>query len=280
MHRSSSAGLLQALRHQSPSVHRITYSVAANFIANVLLAIGAAPATVDIVGEADPFAPIAGGLLVNLGTPTPAQRAASQEAVFAANEAGAPWVLDPVAIGALPVRTALAEHLTHRSPFPVSGNASEVSALPGVDGGGKGVEATGSTDAAVSVAIALVEELGTAAAVSGPEDLITDGEQALRVANGDVLLTKVTGGGCAVAALIAAFASVRGEASLLEAVAATHVVYGIAAEQAVAQTSGPGYFAVRLRDALHAVSTTDVIVAERVRTETIPFADGRFFASS
>ena len=207
---SDSAALLDELRAQTPLVQSITNSVVTNFTANVLLAIGAAPAMVDIVGEAGPFARVAGGLLVNLGTPTPEQRDAAEEAVAAARETGTPWVLDPVAIGALPIRTALAGKLAAQHPFAIRGNASEILALAGEGAGGKGVETTDSTDAAAPGAVALAQRLGTVVAVSGPEDLITDGERILRVANGHALLTKVTGGGCALGALIAAFAAVRG----------------------------------------------------------------------
>ena len=59
----------------------ITNSVVTGFTANVLLAAGAAPAMVDITGEAGPFAAVASAVLVNLGTPTPEQRDAAREAV-------------------------------------------------------------------------------------------------------------------------------------------------------------------------------------------------------
>nr|WP_257210764.1 hydroxyethylthiazole kinase [Actinomyces ruminis] len=53
---SGPAALLQALRADTPLVACITNAVATNFTANVLLAVGAAPAMVDITGEAGPFA--------------------------------------------------------------------------------------------------------------------------------------------------------------------------------------------------------------------------------
>src|SRR5690606_10669829 len=103
---AAAARLLSRLRAEPPLTQCITNAVVTGFTANVLLALGAAPAMVDIVGEAEMFAGIASGVLVNLGTPTPEQRAASLEAVAGATASGTPWVLDPVAIGALPVRTA------------------------------------------------------------------------------------------------------------------------------------------------------------------------------
>ena len=63
----SSAQLLDRLREATPLVQCITNTMVSGFTANALLAIGAAPAMVDIVGEAAEFARIANGLLVNLG---------------------------------------------------------------------------------------------------------------------------------------------------------------------------------------------------------------------
>ena len=262
---SFAGALLGELRAHNHLVQCITNSVVTNFTANVVLAIGAAPAMTDIVGEAGPFARVAGGVLVNLGTPTPEQRLAMEEAVAAATESSTPWVLDPVAIGALPIRTALAQKLAPQAPFAIRGNASEILALAGEGAGGKGVESTDSTEAAAPGAIALAQRLKTVVAVSGPEDFITDGTRIIRVANGDELLTKVTGGGCALGALIAAFAAVRGTNSPVEAVAAAHAVYGIAAEQAAAQAAGPGSFAVSLIDALSTLTPSAVSAEQRIR---------------
>ena len=96
------ATLLGVLREAPPLTHCITNAVVTGFTANVLLALGAAPAMVDIVGESGMFAGVASGLLINLGTPTREQRAASLEAVAAAREmlaanertnAGSSWPL-------------------------------------------------------------------------------------------------------------------------------------------------------------------------------------------
>ena len=242
--------LFDRLRGSGPLVHCITNGVVQGFTANVLLAVGASPAMVDIVGEAGVFAAAADGLLVNLGTPAPEQRAAMREAVAAASAAGTPWVLDPVAVGALPVRTALAAELLAVGPTVVRGNASEIIALAGLGAGGRGVDAADTADAALPAARAIAAR-GPVVAVSGPEDLVVSASGwETRIASGDPLLTRVTGGGCALGALVAAFLAVRGERHQAEAAAAAHAVYGLAAERAAAAASGPGSFAVALLDAL------------------------------
>jgi hydroxyethylthiazole kinase len=262
----SAAELLSALRETPPLTHCITNTVVTGFTANVLLALGAAPAMVDIVGESGMFADIASGLLVNLGTPTPEQRAASLEAVAAARDAGTPWVLDPVAIGALPIRTALAHELLAAGPTAVRGNASEILALAGESEGGRGVDATDTTDAAAEAALGLARRSGAVIAVSGAVDLLTDGDRMLRIANGHELLTRVTGGGCALGAVMAAFlgAARATGADALTAVGAASLVYTVAAERAGAVASGPGSFAVALLDALAEVAPGDLGGAARV----------------
>lgn len=268
---TEAASLLEVLRADPPLTHCITNSVVTGFTANVLLALGAAPAMVDIVDEAGLFAGVASGVLINLGTPTPEQRAAGLEAVAGAAAAGTPWVLDPVAIGSLPVRTALAHDLVASRPTAIRGNASEILALAGLTAGGRGVDATDTTDAASDAALALASRHGSVVAVSGPVDLITDGRRVMRIANGDELLTRVTGGGCALGAVMAAFLGTARRAGTdpLTAVSSASLVYTIAAERAAARAAGPGSFAVELLDALAAVGPHDLAAAARVEERAL-----------
>jgi len=247
---------LHELRVRAPLVQCITNSVAANYTANVLLGLGASPAMVDIPGESGPFASVASGLLINLGTPTAEQREAMLEAVVAANQEATPWVLDPVAVGALPIRTALSQELSYLTPTVVRGNASEIIALGGAGSGGRGVDALDAVDAALPAARSLAERTGGVVAVSGPVDIVTDGRAIVRIANGSHWLTRVTGGGCALGATMAAFASVN-EDPFVSTVAAI-TVYCVAAELAASRASGPGSFAVAFLDSLASVDTETI----------------------
>jgi len=247
---------LEAVRSTSPLVQCITNSVVVGFTANALLAVGAAPAMVDIPEEAGIFAGVASGLLINLGTCSAEQRAAALEAAPAAGSAGTPWVLDPVAIGALPVRTPLAHQLRDLRPSIVRGNASEIMALAELGAGGRGVDSTNSVDDALEAAQSLARASGGAVAISGATDVVTDGESVVRLSNGHPVLTKVTGGGCALGAIMAAFAAVT-EDALTGAVAATSV-YTVAADLAAERSVLPGSFAVALLDALSEVSVDDL----------------------
>lgn len=248
---SSPSTVLADLRGTPPLVQCITNAVVTNFTANALLALGASPAMCDIPGEAGLFAGIAGGVLVNLGTPTAEQRDAAREAVAA----GTPWVLDPVAVGALPVRTALAHELLGGRPAVVRGNASEILALAGAGAGGRGVDSTDSPEAALDAARALAIRTGGTVAVSGPVDLIVDADRVARVSGGSVLLTRVTGGGCALGAAMAALLAV---ADGFEAATTASAIWAVASERAEAASSGPGSFAVAFLDALAAIEPADL----------------------
>jgi len=255
------ADALTALRERPPLVQCLTNIVVAGWTANVLLAVGAAPAMVDNPHEAGEFAGIAGGVLVNLGTPYDDTAAAMHLAVAGAKLAGTPWVLDPVAAGALGWRTGLANQLLGEArPTIIRGNASEILALAG-GSGGRGVDSVDSPEAAAQVARDLANRQHTVVAVSGPTDHITDGARMVRICNGHPWLTLVTGGGCALGALMAAFAAVVPDA-VVAAVAATGTLT-VAADSAAKQTRGPGSFAVGLLDELALIEPAEL--AERVR---------------
>jgi len=252
---------LATLRERSPLVHCLTNIVVAGWTANVLLAVGAVPAMVDNPHEAGEFAGIAGGVLVNLGTPYDDTAAAMHLAVAVAKREGTPWVLDPVAAGALGWRTALAQQLLGEArPTIIRGNASEILALAG-GRGGNGVESVDSPEAAAEVAMRMATEQRTVIAVSGPTDHITNGTAMVRVSNGHTWLTRVTGTGCALGALMAAFAAVVPDAVV--AAAAATATLTVAAESAAKQVHGPGSFAVVLLDKLSLMEPADL--AARVR---------------
>jgi hydroxyethylthiazole kinase len=59
-------------------------------------------------------------------------------AALSAQNAGKPWTLDPVAVGALTLRSAFCHELLSLQPAAIRGNASEIMALAGMSAGGRG----------------------------------------------------------------------------------------------------------------------------------------------
>lgn len=256
-----------ALRTRKPLVQAITNTVSANFMANVLLAAGAAPAMVDNPEEAGLFAGIADGIILNLGTPTAAQVESMRLAAPAARAAGKPWVLDPIAAGGLPWRGGVAADLLRFKPAIVRGNASEIIGLAGLGGGARGVDSSADPAAAVPAALDLLNH-ATAVSASGPVDHIVGrigGRAALiRVGGGSALLPRVTASGCSLGALAAAYAGVSPDP--LTGLVAAHTHFAVAAEIAEQTAKHPGSFAVAFLDALDQVSES--LLRQRARIDT------------
>jgi hydroxyethylthiazole kinase len=231
-------------------VHCLTNIVVAGFTANVLLALGASPAMVENAEEAGPFATVAGAVLVNLGTLSGEREVAMRAAAAAARGASRPWVLDPVAVGALEHRTLLARELLNHRPAVIRGNASEIASLAGATGAaGRGVDSNMDSGAALGAAMDLARESGAVVAVSGAVDYVTDGRQVLEVPGGHILMTRVTGVGCALGAVMAALLAVVAD-PLQAGRDASAILKEAGARAASPPVPGTGTFAVRLLDCL------------------------------
>ena len=239
---------LLAVRAGRPLVHCITNHVTSGLVANVLLALGASPAMVEGEDEVAAFTARAGALAINLGTLTPGRAAAMRLAAAAAARSGVPWVLDPVAAGALPARAALAAALLLHRPAVVRGNASEIKALAGAGAGGRGPETEASSADAVPAARALAREAGVVAAVTGAVDYVADGTGTHALRTGHPMMARVSGMGCAATAVIAACLAV--EPDPMRAALHGLAILGRAGALAAADAAGPGSLAPALLDAL------------------------------
>lgn len=240
--------VLHHFRTHSPLTHCMTNDVVQAFTANVLLALGASPAMVIEPEEAEQFASIADALLINVGTLTAGRAQAMRRAVESAAAAGKPWTLDPVAVEALAFRTRFCQQILSLKPAAIRGNASEIMALAGMSGGGRGVDTTNTAADALPAAQALARQINTIVAVTGEVDYVTDGHRTRSVAGGDSLMTRVVGTGCALSAVVAASCSLPGDR--LDNVAAACDFMKRAGAIAAAQSRGPGSFASHFLDAL------------------------------
>jgi hydroxyethylthiazole kinase len=247
---ADAARALEDMRAARPLVHNITNYVAMTISANVLLAVGASPAMVHAVEEVDEFVAISSALVINIGTLSPSWNDGMRRAAKQALALGKPWVLDPVGCGATRFRTDLAVELSQARPSIIRGNASEIMSLAGASGaGGKGVDSTASSDAALDAGKALAIATGAVVAITGETDYVTDGHRVVAITGGSALMPLSTALGCALSATVGAFAAVRPP---FEAAVAALAVYGAAGAVAASRVKGPGHLPAELCDALHA----------------------------
>jgi len=232
------AAELCEVREQRPLVQCLTNIVVAQFTANALLAVGASPAMVENAKESAEFTAVASAVLINLGTLSAEREVAMRAAATAAHDHGRPWVFDPVAVGVL-------------GPRPHD-RGMQVEELPGSEFGGRGVDSLAQSDEALGSATVLARARSCVVAVSGLVDYVTDGINVIEVPGGSALLTRITGTGCALGALVAAFVAVDDD--VLFAAAAASAVFKAAGECAARNDPGTGTFGVALMDALDALT--------------------------
>lgn len=257
---------IATVRQNKPLVHCITNLVVTNFTANVLLACGAAPVMAHAHEEVQDMAGIAQGLLLNIGTLDPYWVQSMKLAFAAAQKRGIPVVIDPVGAGATSYRNqALEELLQQGMPAVVRGNASEVMSMAHVAITSRGVESSANVNDALGAAQALAARTQGTVCVSGEVDHIlhVDGRHA-SLHNGHEWLTRITGVGCALTALIAAVCSVQPDH--WRATITGMAWMGIAGEIAFDKTqhAGIGSMAVALLDALQQLREEDVAARLRI----------------
>ncbi len=278
------AATLEAVRARTPLVHNITNLVVTNSTANALLAVGASPAMVEGLEEVAEFAAVADALVINLGTVSGARAEAMRCAAEAAHRAATPWVLDPVAVGAIGFRSAVAVALLEWLPRVVRGNASEIIALARLAGahdvtgsddgaGGRGVDSLARPADALEAARALARRTGGAVVVSGATDYATDGADMVAIENGHAMMTRVTGLGCTATALIGACLAV--EPQPLAAAVHGMALIGLAGEIAAGLAAGPGSLQVGLLDTLYALDTATIVALARLAAVAPPRARPR-----
>ncbi len=257
---------LRRIRQRGPLVHNITNYVVMNYTANVLLACGASPVMAHAAEEVEEMVSLAAALVLNIGTLSPPWVEAMRKAGKKANALHVPVILDPVGAGATRLRTDSAKQLIEEVSIQViRGNASEVLSLAGEksDSRTKGVDSVHTVDQAAERVIGLAKELGTTLAVTGPVDLITDGERVCRVMNGHEMRSHVTGTGCAATVTVGAFLAVCPDP--LEAATTGLSYFGLAGEKAAAKTSGPGSFQIALLDALYGMKEAELRLGAKIR---------------
>ena len=120
----------------------------------------------------------------------------------------------------------------------------------------RGPEAGDAVEDALASATQLVRRYGCVVAISGPVDHILDADRHVIVSSGHEWMTRVTGVGCSLGALTAAFAGIQND-HLIAAVSATAMLC-VAAERAAERSAGPGAFAQALVDELFLVSPDEV----------------------
>ena len=258
---------LSAIRAQNPLIHNITSAVAANFSANGLLALGASPLMAESPAEAAELAAHSAALVLNIGTPSQTRLEAMQQAGAAANRAGVPVILDPVAVGASAYRRdTIAALLQHIRFAAIRGNAGELAYLADVPWQNKGADAGEGHGDRAAIARTVATRYHCIAVLSGARDYSANGQRVATLDNGTPLLPRITASGCLLSTVLGAFLAVAPAHDHYQAACEACAAYAIAGEQAAAglAPTQSGSFAACLIDALAAIRDEDIARAARL----------------
>lgn len=225
---------IELVRNVQPIIHCITNYVTANDVANIVLAAGASPIMADGVREAEDIASVSHGLVLNLGT----LRETAVEAMLLAGkkgvELGHPIVLDPVGAAAAAYRRETALRILKEIPCSViRGNASEIRAIAremsgtgdrerenrtnekrAAAGGfdSRGVDSSAGSELTednrqetVDTMQSLSRRTGAVIVMTGETDVVADGRRVCMIKNGCSMMRRITGSGCMMDGVIAAF---------------------------------------------------------------------------
>lgn len=257
---------LEEVRQRRPLIHCVSNIVTANDCANLALAVGASPIMAQAPQEMGDITAASDATVLNTGTPDEIKFEACMLCGKAAS-AGHPVVLDPVGVGASPWRLRQVQELLHLfTPAILRVNLGEAQALSAGTGREQGVDspAPATREERLSAARALARRRRTTVLLSGPEDIVTDGDAAWCLPGGSTLMSQVTGTGCMLSVLCGVFAAVEPDPVQAAALAAAFwKVCSRRAEEAAAGR-GPGTFRAALMDAAAGLTAREFAALARI----------------
>src|SRR3990167_4959629 len=237
------------IKESNPLVLNLTNYVTMEWVANGLLSLGASPIMTESTEELDDLIQIAHAVVINIGTLEDTFLARAAHACATANRLNKPLIFDPVGAGASFYRTRTCLNFLEQFNFTViRGNASEVMVLAGDHVKTKGVDSLSQTCDAIESAQRLSITYQTTVAVSGATDLVIRDQQVKKLDRGSPLMTRVTGTGCLLTAVVAAFNAVSTDA--YTATASALLFYSVCGELAAQKSYGPGSFQANFLDEL------------------------------
>ena len=272
----SAGRVLEAIPALKPIVHCITNYVTVNGCANIVLACGASPIMAQNVEEVEEVAAFAKALVLNIGTVDNVE--AMVLAGKKAKSLGTPVIFDPVGAGATTLRNRTAERILKEvEPDIIRGNMSEIRTLGGFAASTKGVDAAAEDSAGIGTSAKMLrdiaKDLNAVVAATGVKDLVSDGRRVYHIENGHSMMAYVTGTGCMLSAMTAAYAAAAGGEGYLAAAIGATTAMGIAGEMAYEATAalgaGVGTFQQKLFDAIFAMDAPTLLERGKVYEDTV-----------
>lgn len=243
---------------KKPLIHCITNPISINQCANAILSLGAKPIMAEHPKEVCEITNSADALMLNIANITDARMESIMISATKAKNENIPCLLDVVGIACSKLRRQYVSRLLKiANPSVIKGNYSEIVSLYNSHYFSKGVDAdtTLGVDNTTDMARKVALKYKTVILATGETDIITDGKSVMYVKNGVSQLSEVTGTGCMLGAVCAAFMTTL---SPLEAAVSSCIYFGICGEMAETK-SGNGSFMVNLMDKISTLGSEEIL---------------------
>jgi hydroxyethylthiazole kinase len=239
---------IEKIKGNKPLILILTNYVTMDFIANSLLAIGAAPIMSEYESDLEDLVKISNAIYINIGSLHKNFINSAKLATKLAKKYNKPLILDPVGSGATSLRNELSKKITVKADI-VRGNASEIISL--IDDGvrARGVESLHSTHQAKEIAQIIAKVNNNVVTVSGEVDFITNGDKDIELRFGSSLMPLITGMGCSLTAIIATFKTIIPDS--FEASKLATAYFGLCGQITESKTDKPGSFRVEFINQLY-----------------------------
>ena len=248
--------IVNKIKNENPLILNITNNVSIDFVANGLLSLGASPIMSFAMQEIEDLIKLSNAIVINIGTLSDPFIGLCQHACFVANKLVKPIIFDPVGAGASAYRTKTCKiFLKNYQLAIIRGNASEIAALAGAALLTKGVDSTTKPIKVVEYAEMLSAQYAATICMSGATDIIIAQKNKNQYDRGSPFMPMITGTGCLLSAVVAAFHAV--EKNSFIATSAASLFFSVCGEIAAKQSIGPGSFKVNFLDALNLLPIQD-----------------------
>lgn len=257
------------IKEKNPLIHCITNYVTVNDLANILLALGASPIMADDKLEVEEITAIAQGLLINIGTLNERTVESMILAGKEANKRNIPIVFDPVGAGVSKFRQESTMKILEELKLTViKANASEIKYIYNNQASKSGVDVDKVDElneenigSYINIAKELSNKYNCVIVITGPVDVLAYGERVYLLKNGVSLMSKVTGTGCMLGALVAGSIAANKD-RLLEATLFALAIFTISGEKSEKiikkKNLGIGSFRTSLIDNIYNLTHKDV----------------------
>lgn len=270
---------LEEVKEKNPLTICITNAVTINDCANAILAIGGSPAMAEDPIEIEEFIEIADALVINIGKISKDQIKGMKLAAKHATKTNTPIVIDPVGVGVTKARNELILDLLKENITAIRGNLTEIKTIAnlleiieesnmvkGVDANENDMISDENLSDNVEIIKKLASELNTVIIASGETDIISDGEIAVAIENGDEMMSRITGAGCMLTSIVGSCVSASDD---LDGSIFATVAMGIAGEKARIKVEeenlGTGSFRTYLIDYLSKTSKDQLLDNVKMR---------------